>query len=102
MNETFLGHIIRCVASVYCDSTGLYTDEECFDDNLCDLYFPEWIVREWYKTNECDLVYITMRELHIPESEVTFEKWFYEASTAMDTDGLYDFALERGFKAERR
>lgn len=85
---------------VYCDSTGLYTDEECFDDNLCDLYFPEEIVREWYAENEEDFVKETMDELGCSEEQATFSAWF-EVYTADDTDGLYRFALQRGFKAER-
>lgn len=90
---------------VYCDST----DDELFSDgeidyygNLCELEFPEEIVREWYAENESDFVKETMDELGCSEEQATFSAWFEDVYTADDTDGLYWFALERGFKAERR
>lgn len=67
---------------VFCDTTPLYTEEECDRDNLCSLQFPKHIVREWYGES------------------TGFEKWL-EKYTADETVGLYDFAKQYGFKAER-
>ena len=86
---------------IYCDSTDLYTEEEIETENLCYLEFPEKIVREWYKQSEQLFVSDTARELRIPESEATFEKWLADVYTADDTDGLYDFARAKGFQARR-
>lgn len=67
---------------VFRDTTPFYTEEECDRDNLCSLQFPEHIVREWYGKS------------------TGFEKWL-EKYTADETVGLYDFAKQYGFKAER-
>lgn len=52
---------------------------------LMELMFPRSIVEAWY--NQC------------PEEFVgkDFDDWFFNESTADDTDGLYDFAVEHGF-----
>lgn len=67
---------------VFRDTTPLYTKEECNCDNLCSLQFPEHIVREWYGES------------------IGFKDWL-EGYTADETVGLYDFAKQYGFKAER-
>ena len=73
---------------VYCDSTDLYTEEECDRDNLTYLGFPEKIVKEWFD-KQGFFCY------------TNFDKWLYEEYTADDTDGLYWYAIDCGFKAER-
>ena len=67
---------------VFRDTTPLYTEEECNRDNLCSLQFPEYIVREWYG------------------ERTGFKDWL-EGYTADETVGLYDFATQYGFRAER-
>ena len=86
---------------VYCDSTGLYTEDECAYENLCEIMFPKWIVEKWYEINKkaCDAE--SIRELGIPESEASFEVWYNDVYTADGTDGLYDFAVENGFVGKR-
>ena len=87
---------------VYCDSTDLFTEEEIMQDNLCDLDFPEYIVRAWYEEHKQAMDADTAAELRIPLSECNFEKWFNEVSTAIDTDGLFDWAIQNyGFHAQR-
>lgn len=86
---------------VYCDSTDLYTEEEIMSENLTDLLFPEHIVRAWYETHKQELDDETMHELHVSKDECSFELWYRDVSTAMDTDGLYDFAKQMGFTATR-
>ncbi|MBR5879001.1 MAG: hypothetical protein IKY91_05565 [Akkermansia sp.] len=76
---------------VYCDSTPLYTESEILSDNLTDLLFPEVLVREWYAS--------TIASDNIVGGD--FENWLENESTADDTDGLYAYALSRGFSAER-
>ena len=67
---------------VFRDTTPLYTEEECNRDNLCSLQFPEYIVREWYG------------------ERTGFKDWL-EGYIADETVGLYDFATQYGFRAER-
>lgn len=87
---------------VYCDSTDLFTEEEIMQENLCDLDFPEYIVRAWYEEHKADFDEDTAHELKIPLSECNFYIWFNEVSTAIDTDGLYDWAIKNyGFHAKR-
>ena len=68
-----------CVC-IYRDSTGLFTDEECMQDNLEDFDLPESILRLW----------------HAEHFHNSYEKWLDEF-TADDTDGLYQFSIEHGF-----
>ena len=90
------------VVCVYCDSTDLFTEEEIMQENLCDLEFPEEVVRGWYEAHKKELDETTAYDLKIPLSECTFEKWFDEVSTAIDTDGLFDWAIQNyGFHAQR-
>ena len=56
------------------------------DTNLCDVPIPERILREWFDS-----------EIAPNDPELTFEKWFWEESTADDTDGLFTFAMDRGY-----
>lgn len=86
---------------VYKDSTDLFTEEEILRDNLTDLLFPKSIVVEWYERHKEDLDATTAHELGIPLSECNFDRWYNEVSTAIDTDGLYVFALYRRFRAMR-
>lgn len=56
------------------------------DDNLCEVKFPERILRQWFNQG-----------IAIDNPELTFEKWFWEESTADDTDGLFTFAMGQGY-----
>lgn len=80
---------------IYRDSTGLYTEEECFEDNLIDMLFPAWIVKEWYKRNEEDCIAECKAEC---DKEPCFETWYNDVYTADSTDGLYDFCVSKGFQ----
>lgn len=78
---------------IYCDSTGLFSEEEYCLENLTDMMFPEWIVREWYKENEKECI----KDCEAEHEEPCFENWINNSYTADSTDGLYNFAVERGF-----
>lgn len=78
---------------IYCDSTGLFSEEECCSENLTDMMFPEWIVREWYKENEKACI----EDCKAEHEEPCFENWINNSYTADGTDGLYDFAVQKGF-----
>lgn len=86
---------------VYCDSTDLYSEDEIAVENLTDLLFPERIVRAWYEAHKSEFDDETSYELDIPEPECDFQKWYEEVYTAIDTDGLYDFAIQMGFTPTR-
>lgn len=70
--------------SVYCDSTGLFSEAECNVDNICDMMFDESIVERWFE------------EKISPDVEYGFELWFTEEYTCDDTDGLYQYAINYG------
>lgn len=78
---------------IYCDSTGLFSEEEYWSENLTDMMFPEWIVREWYKENEEECI----ADCKAEHEEPCFENWINNSYTADSTDGLYDFAVKKGF-----
>ena len=78
---------------VYCDSTGLFSEEEYCSENLTDMMFPEWIVREWYKKNEKECI----EDCEAEHEKPCFENWIKDSYTADSTDGLYDFAVQKGF-----
>ncbi len=67
--------------TVFKDTTGLYTDEECNDDNLTTLDFPIYLVEEYAKTVKPELTY----------------KEFLDQYCADWTEGLVDFAKKHGF-----
>ena len=79
--------------TIYCDSTGLFSETECNTDNLTDMLFPGWIVNEWYKENERVFAFKCEAEGY----EANPYNWYTEVYTANDTDGLYDFAVEKGY-----
>lgn len=78
---------------IYCDSTGLFSEEECNGDNLTDMLFPAWIIEAWYKENEKVFAFKCEAEGY----EANLYNWYTEVYTANDTDGLYDFAVEKGY-----
>ena len=86
---------------VFCDTTGLYTKEECDADNLCDILFPKEIVTAFYEENKATFDGKQMQELGITAEECSFENWLNRVSTAGDTEYLCDFAIERGFTPRR-
>jgi hypothetical protein len=67
---------------VYADDTGLFTEEECDYNNITTLIVPRWIVEEWYKQYE---------------EEIVFDKWFREIYTCDDFIGFYDFCIVKGY-----
>lgn len=80
---------------IYKDSTDLFTEKAMVNSNLCDMLFPEQIVRAWYKAHEEDFIE-ECKENSLKEP--CFKTWLNEVYTADDTDGLYDFAVELGFQ----
>ena len=81
---------------IYADTTGLFTEEECEDANLMDVYFPEYILRKWYETHS-ELAEETADDLHKPLSETTYDDWSDHTVWAGDTDGLWQFSIENGY-----
>lgn len=78
---------------LYKDSTGKFTEEDCYKDNLIDLQFPECIIAEWYEDH--------VKDDYDGPGKNSYVYWFRYVSTADDTDGLYQYALERGWDALR-
>ena len=75
--------------TVYCDTTGQYSEKEVNEDNITEMEFPKYIVKEYFeKVADADCEY------------ESFEEWL-DDYTADDTEELYEFAEARGFKAKR-
>lgn len=87
--------------TVWADTTGQYTEEECHFDNLCIIELPRRIVYSYYKEHEADFVAETMAELSIPKAECTFDKWVNNVYTCEDTDGLFQYAVVNGYHWQR-
>ena len=85
--------------TIYCDSTGLFSEKECDTNNLTDMLFPVWIVEAWYKENEqnCIEECLEIGECLEEKVEPNFYNWYTSAYTATSTDGLYDFAVAKGY-----
>ena len=86
--------------TIYCDTTGLFTEEECNQENLCEMDFPEKLVRGWYESRKEEFDADIDVEWSIGKKEHTFENWL-DSYTADGTDGLYDFCAARGFVGKR-
>ena len=70
--------------TIYCDTTGLFSEAECNHDNMCEMMFEESIVEQWFE------------EKISPNVDYGFELWYTEEYTCDDTDGLYDYAVSKG------
>lgn len=79
--------------TIYCDSTGLFSEAECNTDNLTDMLFPGWIVEAWYLINEKSFA----PECKAEGYEPNVYNWYTEIYTADDTIGLYDFAVAKRY-----
>jgi hypothetical protein len=86
---------------LYCDTTGLFNEDEIEKDNLCELRFPEKLVKDWYYSNLVEFEEETSGELGMPTEFCTFDLWFNDVYTADDMDGFYAFCVNNGFKATR-
>lgn len=79
--------IYKSSVTPYTTAYDMDYDDPFFDtpDNLMELAFPRSIVEAWYNMD--------------PDSfnGEDFDDWINNESTADDTDGLYDFAVEHGF-----
>lgn len=83
------------IMTIYASATGLYTNEECDNENLIDAPFPYELVKNWFYENEDDL-----REVGI-QSDDPFETWLRDYSTADCTDSLLNYAYSKGYKLIR-
>lgn len=81
--------------TVYADTTGLFTEEELWVDNLCDLEVPEEIVREYYEKYKDELEGECVSNGYEP----SFENWYTAVYTADSTDDFIAFAEDQyGYK----
>ena len=72
---------------IYADTTGQYSEDEVLRCNCVRVQIPERIVRFWFeekaKTNY--------------DWEPDFEEWLKVLYICDDTDGLYQFSVQRGY-----
>ena len=78
---------------VYADTTNQYTDGECNYCNCVLIDIPENIIREWYNEKECFKDFLNSDYSYL---EPSFENWYNAVYTCDSTDGLYEFAIEKG------
>ena len=88
--------------TVYCDSSGLFSEEECEQDNLCELAFPLVLLREYYDQNRQAYENEQIAHLKCRPEECSFEAWLEDAYTADSTDALCDYARQRQFYPKRQ
>lgn len=83
--------VYKSSVSAYFNKYNMDYDDPFFDtpDNMMELMFPRSIVEAWYSERICT-----------DDDGENFDDWFYNESTADGTDGLYDFAVEHGFKPD--
>jgi hypothetical protein len=72
---------------IYADTTGQYTEAEIIRCNCVRVQIPERIVRIWFE--EKAKRYYAWR----PD----FEEWLKVLYICDDTDGLYQFSVQRGY-----
>ena len=82
---------------LYADTTGLFSETECDDENMVDMSFPYWILKLWFE-NDPNLALATAEEMQKPLDRVTAEDWVNNVSWAGDTEGLYDFSVACGYE----
>lgn len=76
---------------MYADSTGLYTEAECNEDNTASFDVPVEIVREYF-----------YKELKDYYPDKTYEEWITEEYTMDDFEhGFIDLAEKRGYEFKR-
>lgn len=79
----------------YKDITGMYTDEECDDDNCVEIPVPEDLLWEWFTTEsnysedeDGEAAYLTRDDL---------VKWVYEESICDETIWLFEWLQDHKF-----
>ena len=82
--------------ALYCDSTDLYTEEECNIDNITYLDFPKELVKQYFM-DQCLKYFRNDEDI---SDDAFYEDWLLEY-TCDDTDGLYWYAKEHGYGARR-
>lgn len=83
--------------TVYCDTTGFFNEQECEEENLCEIAFPREILKEYYKLEEKKYIEEQMETLGCSVAECSMDKWLYHVCTADDTQELCYFARTCGF-----
>lgn len=82
---------------LYADSTDLYTEYECNEENGVYLRFPKEMVRQYFKETQEE----TYRIDESVDSDLLFEEWLINYDYG-DTNDLYYYAKEHGFQPERK
>jgi len=97
--------------TIFADSTGQYTEDECVNDNLVEIPVPNDLLYQWW-IETCErfgpFEAEFMSDGQIPINEDGFKRWVWEESTAMDTewpccscDTLYDWLRDHNYYWKR-
>ena len=79
--------------TMYADQTGQYTEDEIARCNCTEVRIPESIIREFYEEMGCVIDFSG----DYADIEPSFENWIHCVYDNDSTEGLYDFAVQRGF-----
>jgi len=79
--------------TMYADQTGQYTEDEIMWCNCVEVEIPESILREFYEEMGCAIDFTG----DYSDIEPSFENWIHCVYDNDSTEGLYDFAVQRGF-----
>lgn len=77
--------------SIYKDTTGQYTDDECDIDNCVEIPVPEDLLIQWFMDKNC------WNQQASAEILEDLCKWVYEESTCDDTCDLYHWLCAHGY-----
>jgi hypothetical protein len=81
--------------SIYKDTTGQYTDDECDIDNCVDIPVPEDLLIQWFMDENCWNRQVSAEILE------DLRKWVYEESTCDETCDLYRWLCGHGYHWKR-
>ena len=90
--------------SIYKDTTGQYTDEECDRNNCVEIPVPKNLVIQWFHdTWNIEAAFGKFGELGYTEDEFLRDVyfWVYEESTCDETNDLYDWLCKHNYYWKR-
>ena len=92
MQDLFTGEFVWM--ELYRDSIPGWPDIEDLDDNLCAIPFPVKIVDAWYR----EVIWPRWYQKSLTLDDV--KTWIRDHYTTDETDGLFQFAADRGYYPE--
>lgn len=91
--------------TIYKDTTGQYTDDECDRDNCVEIPVPKQLLLQWFRKEwniDRDFEHMN-KEYGYTEADVLedLKTWVYEESTADDSVNIYGWLMDHGYYWKR-